>query len=118
MNLGTDAWMMVEPTSALTAVDVNTGGDFSTAAGLKANLAALADLPRQLRLRGLGGQIVIDLAPLSKRDRKQAETALKRALREDPVDTQVLGWTPLGHIELTRRRERRPLAELLPRDFA
>jgi len=118
VNLGTDAWMMVEPTSALTAVDVNTGGDFSTAAGLKANLAALADLPRQLRLRGLGGQIVIDLAPLSKRDRKQAETALKRALREDPVDTQVLGWTPLGHIELTRRRERRPLAELLPRDFA
>ncbi|WP_339951550.1 ribonuclease E/G [uncultured Albimonas sp.] len=118
VDLGGEAWMMVEPTSALTAIDVNTGGDFSTASGLKANLAALADLPRQLRLRGLGGQIVVDLAPLTKRDRKQAETAIKRALREDPIDTQLLGWTPLGHLELTRRRERRPLTELLPRDFA
>ncbi|MDF2233139.1 ribonuclease E/G [Albimonas sp. CAU 1670] len=118
VGLTGEAWMMVEPTSALVAVDVNTGGDFSTASGLKANLAALADLPRQLRLRGLGGQIVVDLAPLSKRDRKQAETAIKRALREDPVETQVLGWTPLGHLELSRRRERRALSELLPRDFA
>ncbi len=110
-------WMMVEPTSALVAVDVNTAGDFSTASGLKANIAALNDLPRQLRLRGLGGQVVLDLAPLSKRDRKQAEGALKRALREDPVDTQILGWSMLGHLELTRRRERRPLSELLPGGF-
>ncbi|MGM0584133.1 MAG: ribonuclease E/G [Pseudomonadota bacterium] len=108
------AWMMIEPTSALVAVDVNTAGDFTTATGLKANLAALEELPRQLRLRGLGGQIVLDLAPISKRDRRQAEGALKRALKADPVDTQVLGWTNLGHLELTRRRERRPLRELLP----
>jgi Ribonuclease G/E len=108
------AWMMIEPTSAFAAVDVNTAGDFSTAAGLKANLAAMEDLPRQLRLRGLGGQIVVDLAPLAKRDRRQVESALKAALKADPVDTQVLGWTALGHLELTRRRERRPLAELLP----
>jgi Rne/Rng family ribonuclease len=106
--------MMIEPTSAFAAVDVNTAGDFSTAAGLKANLAAMEDLPRQLRLRGLGGQIVVDLAPLAKRDRRQVESALKAALKADPVDTQVLGWTALGHLELTRRRERRPLAELLP----
>ncbi|MEC9433478.1 MAG: ribonuclease E/G [Pseudomonadota bacterium] len=110
-----EAWMSVEPTSALVAVDVNTAGDFTTATGLKANLAAIADLPRQLRLRGLGGQVVIDFAPLSKRDRKQAEGALRRALKDDPVDTQMVGWTGLGHMELTRRRERRPLTELLPR---
>jgi Ribonuclease G/E len=108
------AWMTVEPTSALVAVDVNTAGDMSPAAGLKANLAAVEALPRELLLRGLGGQVVIDPAPMGKRERVRLETALKRALRDDPVETQVIGWTPLGHLELTRRRERRPLAELMP----
>ena len=49
--------MLIEPTRALVAVDVNTGADLSPAAALKANLAAAAELPRQLRLRGLGGQV-------------------------------------------------------------
>ena len=49
--------MAVEATRALVAVDVNTGGDLSPAAALKVNLAAAAELPRQLRLRGLGGQV-------------------------------------------------------------
>lgn len=108
------AYMHVEPTRALVAVDVNTGSDFSPAAGLKANLAALRELPRQLRLRGLGGQVVIDLAPLAKKDRRQAEQALARALRRDGTDTAIVGWTPLGHLELQRKRERLPLAALLP----
>lgn len=103
----------VEPTRALVAVDVNTGPDTSPAAGLKASLAALADLPRQLRLRGLGGQIVIDPAPTPRRDRRTLEQALARALRADPVETAFAGWTPLGHMELTRKREREPLAEVL-----
>ncbi|MEM1431529.1 MAG: ribonuclease E/G [Pseudomonadota bacterium] len=99
----------IEPTRALIAVDVNTGRDTSPAAGLKANLAALAALPRGLRLRGLGGQIVVDLAPLAKKNRKQAEQALKHALKDDPVETAFIGWTPLGHVELSRKRERWPL---------
>ena len=103
------AHMFIEPTRALVAVDVNTAGDFSPAASLKANLAALRELPRQLRLRGLGGQIVIDLAPLAKKDRRQAEQALARALRGDGIDTAIVGWTPLGHLELQRKRERLPL---------
>ena len=57
------ASMAIEPTRALVAVDVNTGGDLSPAAALKANLAAAAELPRQLRLRGLGGQVTVDFAP-------------------------------------------------------
>lgn len=109
------AWMSVEPTSALVAVDVNTGGDASPAAGLKANLAAAEALPRELRLRGLGGLVVVDPAPLSKRDRPKLETALKRALKADAIDTQVAGWSPSGLLELQRRRERRPLAQLLRR---
>ena len=112
-SLAGGTFMFVEPTRALTAIDVNTGGDTSQAAGLKANLAAAAALPRALRLRGLGGQIVIDTAPAPKRDRRQIEQALTRAFRTDPIETSIVGWTPLGHIELQRKRERLPLEEVL-----
>ena len=63
----------IEPTRAFVAIDVNTGGDTSPAAGLKANIAVARDLPRQLRCRGLGGQIVIDFATFPKKDRKPLE---------------------------------------------
>ena len=43
----------------------------------------------------------------------QIEKSLGSALKSDPVETSVAGWTPLGHLELNRKRERRPLAELL-----
>ena len=101
--------MFIEPTRALVAVDVNTGGDFSPAAGLKVNLAMAKALPRALRLRGLGGQITLDLAPMAKKDRKQFETSLRSAFRADPIETSLVGWTPLGHFELQRKRERMPL---------
>ena len=106
------ASMVIEPTRAMVAVDVNTpeGGQ---GGGLRANLAAARALPRQLRLRGLAGQIVVDAAPIPKRDRRELEAAFKAAARADPIDTSFIGWTPLGHAELTRKRERRPLAELL-----
>jgi len=111
--LGGGAFMYVEPTRALVAVDVNTGGDTSPAATLKANLATAAALPRALRLRGLGGQIVIDVAPMSKAHRKQIEAALRTALKTDSIETALVGWTPLGHFELQRKRERLPIAAVL-----
>ncbi len=104
-----EGFFTIEPTRALVAVDVNTGPDLSPAAALKANLAAIRDLPRQLRLRGLGGQIVIDLAPLAKTDRRRIEATLATVLRDDAIDTTLVGWTPLGHLELLRKRARRPL---------
>lgn len=107
------ASMVIEPTRALVAVDVNTGGDFSFAAGLKANLAVARDLPRQLRLRGLGGQIVIDFAPMGKKDRRTVEQAIGRAIRQDSVETNLVGWTPLGHMELQRKRDRIALSQLV-----
>jgi len=110
------ATMFVEPTRACVAVDINTGGDFSPAAGLKANIAALRELPRQLRLRGLGGQIVIDPAPMLRRDRGRLDSVLKAALKRDPVETNMVGWTPMGLIELQRKRERRPLGDMLSED--
>ncbi len=107
--------MAVEPTRALVAIDVNTGGDLSPAAALKTNLAAARELPRQLRLRGLGGQVSVDFAPLAKVDRPKIESALTAALREDGIDTTLAGWTPLGHLELLRKRARRPIAPGLAR---
>ena len=110
--LGGGATMHVEPVRALTAVDVNTGADLSMAAGLKASLAAARALPRQLRLRGLGGQVVIDFAPFPKKDRRTVEQALVGAMRTG-AGGSVIGWTGLGHLELTVKRERMPLAEAL-----
>ncbi|EAQ25939.1 ribonuclease E/G [Roseovarius sp. 217] len=102
----------IEPTRALVAVDVNTGGDASLAAGLKANIAVARDLPRQLRLRGLGGQITLDLAPMPKKDRRTFESVLRATFRQDATETALVGWTPLGHFELQRKRDRLPLTDL------
>lgn len=111
--LGNGASIYVEPTRALVAVDVNTGSDASLAAGVKANMACARVLPRALRLRGLGGQITLDLAPMPKKDRRIFESALRAAFRADEVDTTLVGWTPLGHYELQRKRARPVLAEVL-----
>ncbi len=105
--------LFIEPTRALVAVDVNTGRDTSLAAGLKANHDCARHLPRALRLRGLGGQITLDLAPMPKKDRRGFENALRAAFRSDPEETVLAGWTPLGNFELQRKRGRLPLAELL-----
>lgn len=105
--------MMIEPTRALVAVDVNTGPDTSPAASLKVNIAAARDLPRQLRLRGLGGQVVVDFAPMIKRDRSILDQVLRAAFKTEGAETNLAGWTALGLFELTRKRDRLPLAVTL-----
>ena len=106
-------WMAIEATRAMVTVDVNTGDQFSAGAAMTANIEAARELPRQLRLRGLGGQVIVDFAPLKKMHRKRIEETLKAAFRRDPVATTLAGWTPLGNFELQRKRERRPLSALL-----
>lgn len=110
------ASMAVEVTRALVAVDVNTGGDSSPAAALKANLAAARQLPRQLRLRGLGGQVVVDFVNMPKGQRQPLEQSLRSVFRADPVETSLVGWTAMGLYELNRKRERVPLARLIAED--
>ncbi len=105
--------MAIEPTRALVAVDVNTGSDTSPAAGLKASIAAARDLPRQLRLRGLGGQVTVDFAPVPKKDRGTLEQVLRAAFKGEAAETTLAGWTPLGCFELQRKRDRAPLEGLL-----
>ncbi len=114
VDLTGGATAYVEPTRALVAVDVNTGGDTSLAAGLKANLALVRGLPRVLRIKGLGGQITLDLAPMPKKDRRVLEDALRRAFREDGAEVVLAGWTPLGCYELQKKRDRPPLSGLWP----
>ena len=112
IDLG-EGHMYVEATRALVAVDVNTGGDTSPAAALKVNLAASRMLPRALRLRGLGGQLAVDFAPISKAHRKQVEQSLRASFRNDAIETSLVGWTTMGLFELQRKRERLPLAAIL-----
>ena len=104
--------MMIEPTRALIAVDVNTGNDTSPAAALKVNIAAARELPRQLRLRGLGGQIVVDYAPMPKKDRAILDQVIRAAFKAE-TEVNIAGWTTLGLHEMTRKRDRLPLRELL-----
>lgn len=108
--------MLIETTRALVAVDVNTGSDTSPAASLKVNIAAARDLPRQLRLRGLGGQIVVDFAPMPKKDRGILDQVIRAAFKSEAAETNLAGWTTLGLFEMTRKRDRWPLSGLLPRE--
>ncbi|MEM7056326.1 MAG: ribonuclease E/G [Pseudomonadota bacterium] len=113
VDLPSGGSMIIEATRAMVTVDVNTGDHFSQGAGMTASIEAARELPRQLRLRGLGGQVIIDFATIKKMHRKKIEEVLKTAFRKDPVPTTLAGWTPLGNFELQRKRERRPLSELL-----
>lgn len=112
VELDNGAWAEIEPLRALVAIDVNTGSDHSPAAGLKANIALARDLPRQLRLRGLGGQIVVDFAPCPKRDRGTLEQVLRAAFRAESAETVLIGWTAMGLYEISRKRDRMPLSRL------
>ncbi len=104
--------LVIEQTAALTSVDVDSGG----ARPAEVNASAVSEIARQLRLRSIGGQVVVDF--VSGRDRKplfRLAEALKQAVAADPVPTHVFGVSPLGLVELTRERRGPALAELLCR---
>ncbi len=110
--------LVIEPTSALVAIDVDLGAAASgrhgkTAAHVAANEAAIAEIARQLRLRSLGGPIVVDLAGLSPRRRAALAPAFERHLAGDPAATRFLGFSALGLAELLRPRTEAPLHEAL-----
>ena len=102
--------IFIEPTHATTLIDVD-GGDRNA---LAANLAAAPAIAQQIRLRNLGGPIVIDFVGMRKReDRERVAAALTAALAVDDAKPEFLGWTKLGHVELVRRRRAPSLSELL-----
>ncbi len=106
-----------EATRAGVLIDVDTGTPETGApehSGLRANLTAAAAIARQIRLRNLGGGIVVDFIGLDSRaSRERVRAVLASGLAADPASPQILGWTRLGHLELVRPRRGRPLAEAL-----
>jgi ribonuclease G len=116
VSLLNGGFLMIEPTSAFVAVDINSGSDTSYAAALKTNLLAMAELPRQLQIRGLGGKVIIEFAPLSKTDRTQAESELKKSFDKNKIESTIVGWTKLGNLEIQRKRERAPISSILKKD--
>ncbi len=106
-----------EATRAGVLIDVDTGTQETGSperTGMMANLAAAATIARQIRLRNLGGGIVVDFVGMDRRSaREKLRAALAEVLAPDPAAPQLLGWTRLGHFELVRPRRGRPLAEAL-----
>ena len=104
--------LIVEPTAALTAIDVNGAGRRP----LEVDLEAAAEIARQLRLRQIGGIVVIDFVDLeAKPDRARLLSALRAAFADDPAMVQLSPMSPLGLVELSRQRTGPTLAERLGR---
>lgn len=105
------ASLVIEPTTALTIIDVNQGSAASHAA---ANLEAAPAIARQCRLRNLSGVILADFINTDTKDeRNRLLEALEAAVGRDEANTQVHGFTRLGIVEVTRRRRTASLAENL-----
>ncbi len=103
--------LVIEPTEALTVVDVNAGERGNP---LDVNLDAAREIARQLRLRNVGGIVVVDFVNMRSRgDAERVLAALTDAVDGDPVQTQVYGMSKLGLVEVTRARRGSPLAALL-----
>jgi ribonuclease G len=94
--------LVIEPTEALTAIDVNAGPEANV---LSVNLAAAKEISRQIRLRHIGGIVVMDFISMGReRDRDQVVDALKAAVADDPSQTYIVPMSPLGLVEMTRER--------------
>ncbi|MCX2977333.1 ribonuclease G [Candidatus Marimicrobium litorale] len=117
-DLKSGGYLIIDQTEAMTTIDVNTGsfvGKRNQAETvLKTNLEAASVLARQLRVRNLGGIIIIDFIDMeSAEHQRQVLHALEQALSRDPARNQVTGVSALGLVEMTRKRTRESLAHTL-----
>jgi ribonuclease G len=118
VDLKSGGYLIVDQTEALTTVDVNTGGYVGTRnfddTVFKTNLEAAQAIARQLRLRNLGGIVVVDFIDITQPEHQHAVLSeFRKQLARDRVKTQVGGFSPLGLVEMTRKRTRESLAQLL-----
>ncbi len=117
--LKSGGYLVIERTEALTAVDVNTGRYVGKKNQdetiLKTNLEAAEEVVRQLRLRNIGGLIIIDFIDMEKAaDRQRVYEALQEVVREkDKAQTKILKISELGLVEMTRKRTRESLKQVL-----
>ncbi len=116
--LKSGGYIVIEQTEALIAIDVNTGRyvgkhNFEETIS-KINLEAVKEIAYQIRLRNLGGIIIIDFIDMEKSvDREKVFNALKEALKKDKSKTNVLPMSDMGLIQMTRKRVRKSLTKLL-----
>ena len=118
VDLKSGGYLIIDQTEAMTTVDVNTGGFVGTRnfddTIFKTNLEAAQAIARQLRLRNLGGIIVVDFIDMMTADHRDSVlTEFRKALSRDRTRVTVNGFTQLGLVELTRKRTRESLAHIL-----
>ncbi len=110
-------WLSIEPTEALTTIDVNTGkftGKNLEDTVLRTNLDAAEEVANQLKLRDIGGIIVIDFIDMDKpQHRKRVTAALRKAFERDRMKTRIMHITRLGLVEMTRKRTGESLSQTL-----
>jgi ribonuclease G len=116
--LKSGGYILIEHTEALVAIDVNTGryvGKHNLEETiLKTNLEAVKEIAYQIRLRDLGGIIIIDFIDMEKKsNQEKIFNALKDALKKDKSKTHVLPMSEMGLIQMTRKRTREPLTRIL-----
>ncbi|MBP6057150.1 MAG: ribonuclease G [Nitrosomonas sp.] len=118
VNLKSGGYLIIDQTEALTTMDVNTGGfigvrNFDDTI-FKTNLEAAQVIARQLRLRNLGGIIIIDFIDMDSDEHKNAVlTEFNKALLKDRTRITINGFSALGLVEMTRKRTRESLAHVL-----
>ncbi|MGI6113551.1 MAG: Rne/Rng family ribonuclease [Mahellales bacterium] len=111
-------YIVIDQTEALTSIDVNTGKFVGTVnledTVLKANMEAAEEIAKQLRLRNIGGIIIIDFIDMdSDQDKERVIDYLRQALKKDKTKTSVLGFTALGLVEMTRKKVSPRLSSIL-----
>jgi ribonuclease G len=112
------AYLLVDTTEALTTIDVNTGKFVGTSSLaetiLKTNLDAVDEIARQLRLRDIGGMIVLDFIDMaSSRDRQMVMRALENAFKKDRTRMKIAHISPLGLVEMTRKRTAEAVTDVM-----
>ncbi len=117
VELPSGGHLNIEPTEALTVIDVNSGRFTSSRTQAetvrRTNLEAAQEISRQLRLRNIGGMVIVDFIDMdSRRDQQQVLEVFQRALEEDRAKPQIGQLSDLGLVELTRRRQGQSLREL------
>lgn len=116
--LNSGGYLVIEPTEAMTVIDVNTGKSVSKKDPqehfLKLNLEAAREIAVQLRLRNISGIVIADFIDMEKKEmRDQVMEELRRAVRQDSVPVQAVDMTKLNLVEMTRKKVEKSLAEQL-----
>lgn len=121
--LKSGGYLIIEQTEAMVVIDVNSG-NFAAKSGteetfVKLNIEAAEEVARQIRLRNLGGIIIVDFVDMKNpKSREKVELYLNEAVRKDRLKVHPEGWSALGLFELTRQKKGLPLAKYIAADCA